>query len=83
MQMAALGHLMWIRTGILAVLLLRGADGIGFSFLPRSGDWRVGVRQYLFFAPVGLDWRRRRSSACSGWSRSPRNFSFAECCNRC
>jgi hypothetical protein len=49
-----LGQLMWIRTGIWAVLSLRGATGIGFGFLPTLRDWSCGIRYYLYFLPVGL-----------------------------
>jgi uncharacterized protein len=49
-----LGLVMWYRTGILAVLLVRRMEGIGFSFVPRSGEWRIGIRNYLLFLPVGV-----------------------------
>jgi membrane protease YdiL (CAAX protease family) len=29
-------------------------EGIGFGFIPRAREWRVGVLNYLFFLPVGL-----------------------------
>jgi membrane protease YdiL (CAAX protease family) len=48
-----LGLLMWYRIGILSVLLVRRMDGIGFSFMPRPGEWRIGIRNYLLFLPVG------------------------------
>ncbi len=48
-----LGLVMWYRTGILSVLLVRRMEGIGFSFMPASGEWRIGVRNYLLFLPVG------------------------------
>jgi uncharacterized protein len=48
-----LGLVMWYRTGILSVLLVRRMEGIGFSFIPRPGEWRIGVRNYLLFLPLG------------------------------
>jgi uncharacterized protein len=48
-----LGLLMWYRTGILSVLVVRRMEGIGFSFVPRAGEWRIGIRNYLLFMPVG------------------------------
>ncbi|HYZ87168.1 MAG TPA: CPBP family intramembrane glutamic endopeptidase [Bryobacteraceae bacterium] len=51
---SVLGTLMWIRTGMLAVLSLRKMTGIGFGFVPRSEDWSVGFRNYLYFLPGGI-----------------------------
>ena len=48
-----LGRLMWIRTGIMAVLSIRGWDAAGFGFLPSRGEWRVGIEYYFYFLPVG------------------------------
>jgi membrane protease YdiL (CAAX protease family) len=48
-----LGLLMWYRTGILSVLVVRRMEGIGFSFVPRAGEWRIGIRNYLLFLPLG------------------------------
>ncbi|HEX4595125.1 MAG TPA: CPBP family intramembrane glutamic endopeptidase [Bryobacteraceae bacterium] len=48
-----LGKLMWIRVGLLAVLSLRSMEDARFGFVPTSNEWRIGVRQYLFFLPVG------------------------------
>jgi membrane protease YdiL (CAAX protease family) len=53
-----LGRLMWIRMGVLAVMLVRGAEGVEFGFVPRAKDWVTGARYFLyaipFLAPVGL-----------------------------
>jgi uncharacterized protein len=48
-----LGRLMWIRVGIMAVLSLRRIENIRFGFVPNSGEWRIGIQQFLYFAPVG------------------------------
>jgi membrane protease YdiL (CAAX protease family) len=48
-----LGRLMWIRVGLMAVLSLRSMEDARFGFVPTSNEWRIGVRQYLFFLPVG------------------------------
>jgi len=42
-----LGHLMWIRLGIAALLVIRGWDPGAFSFWPRAWEWRAGL---LYFA---------------------------------
>lgn len=54
LQVFVLGVLMWYRTGILSVLVLRGMDGIGFSFVPRAKEWLIGLRNYAFILPLGL-----------------------------
>jgi membrane protease YdiL (CAAX protease family) len=48
-----LGQLMWIRLGVVAVLLVRRFEGIGFGFLPTTREWRIGLRYYLYFLPLG------------------------------
>ena len=48
-----LGRLMWTRVGLMAVLSLRSMEDARFGFVPTSNEWRIGVRQYLFFLPVG------------------------------
>jgi membrane protease YdiL (CAAX protease family) len=47
-----LGHLMWIRVGIMSILSIRGFENINFGFLPSRNDWRTGVQSYLFFLPI-------------------------------
>jgi membrane protease YdiL (CAAX protease family) len=52
LQLETLGHLMWIRVGIMAVLSIRGFENIRFGFLPARSDWKIGVKLFLFFLPV-------------------------------
>ena len=42
-----LGHLMWIRLGIAALLVLREWNPGAFGFWPRSREWRAGMLYYL------------------------------------
>lgn len=42
-----LGHLMWIRLGIAALLVLREWNPGAFGFWPRSREWRIGTLYYL------------------------------------
>lgn len=53
-----LGRLMWIRMGVLAVMLVRGAEGVEFGFVPRTREWLTGARYFLyaipFLGPLGL-----------------------------
>jgi membrane protease YdiL (CAAX protease family) len=59
-QLDILGHLMWIRTGALAVLVLRRLD-TQFGFIPNGLEWLTGVEYFAFFMPVGvlLGWALR------------------------
>jgi uncharacterized protein len=54
LQLHVLGALMWYRTGVLAVLAIRKMDGINFGFLPGRTDWAVGLRNFVYFLPVGF-----------------------------
>lgn len=49
-----LGVVMWMRIGILAVLLLRPLNGVNFGFVPSRREWWVGLQSFLFFAPLGF-----------------------------
>lgn len=50
-----LGHLMWIRLGIAALLILREWQPGPFGFWPRRHEWRSGFLWYLIFVvPVVL-----------------------------
>ncbi len=58
LPMEALGHLMWIRLGILSALVLRRVEGVGFGWWPTAREWSIGTRQFLLFVPPGaaLGW---------------------------
>lgn len=47
-----LGRLMWVHTGVIAVLCIRGLEA-GFGFVPRPREWQAGVLLTLCFVPVG------------------------------
>ncbi len=49
-----LGQLMWIRLGVVAVLVVRRMEGIGFGLIPNRREWRIGVKHYGLFLPAGL-----------------------------
>jgi membrane protease YdiL (CAAX protease family) len=69
-----LGHVMWIRLAIAALLVLREWDPGGFGLWPRAREWRLGSLYYLAallpivllalalhdvrFAPLHGDWWR-------------------------
>jgi uncharacterized protein len=41
-----LGHLMWIRLGVMALLVLRRWDPGPFSLWPRRDEWKIGLFYY-------------------------------------
>lgn len=47
-----LGRLMWIRLGIYAVLLVRGAEHVDFGFVPKAKHWWIGAQYFLFSIPI-------------------------------
>lgn len=48
-----LGTVMWIRTGLFAMLSVRRVQGVGFGFWPSAREWRIGTVYFLVFLPVG------------------------------
>jgi membrane protease YdiL (CAAX protease family) len=49
-----LGKLMWIRLGVVSVLHWRPSGDIGFGFIPTKKDWRIGLKYFAWFLPVGI-----------------------------
>ena len=54
LRLEILGQLMWTRLAATAVLCFRRAEGVGFGFIPSRTEWGIGLRQYLYFLPIGL-----------------------------
>jgi membrane protease YdiL (CAAX protease family) len=54
LQLDVLSHLMWVRTGTLAMLSVRRMRGVGFGFWPQPREWKIGVGYFLAFAVPGL-----------------------------
>ena len=48
-----LGQLALIRTGIFALLDLRGMK-IGFGFIPERRDWQIGALYFVLFLPIAF-----------------------------
>ena len=69
-----LGQLMWIRTGAFALLSIRKVKGVGFGFVPRAVDWKIGAIAYAIFVPVAvmLAWAIVLASACACWNLAAR-----------
>ncbi len=49
-----LGQLMWTRLGVLVILWFRKVEGVGFGFIPTRADWAIGIRNFVYFLPIGL-----------------------------
>jgi membrane protease YdiL (CAAX protease family) len=47
-----LGHIMLIRTGAMAVLLIRGNIPASFRFLPSRREWLIGLAYFAMLLPV-------------------------------
>lgn len=55
MRVDILGHLMWIRVGILALLILRQWNPGKFSLWPQLHEWKIGTVYYLIvLLPISL-----------------------------
>jgi uncharacterized protein len=53
-QVSILGQLMLIRLFASVMLILRRIEGTGFGFLPTVKEWKIGLRNFLWFLPLGL-----------------------------
>jgi hypothetical protein len=49
-----MGKLMLIRLYASVMLMQREVEGTGYGFLPSAKDWRIGLRYFLYFLPVGV-----------------------------
>jgi hypothetical protein len=49
-----LGKLMLIRLVASVMLIFREVEGTGFGFLPTAREWKIGLRYFVYFLPVGL-----------------------------
>ena len=48
----ALNELFLVDAGLYGFLAIRQLNGVGFDFRLRWSDWRTGLRELLFFAPI-------------------------------
>jgi hypothetical protein len=49
-----LGRLLLFDTGLYGFLAIRQLSGVGFDFVPQLRDWRVGLRELAFYAPIAI-----------------------------
>jgi hypothetical protein len=59
LPLAALGQLMWFRTGIFAILSVRRMKNVGFGFWPAAREWKIGALYFAGLLPV---------AAVAGWA---------------
>jgi membrane protease YdiL (CAAX protease family) len=52
-QIGILGDLALFNMAVLVLMLERRIRETGFGFLPTANDWRIGLRNYLYFLPAG------------------------------
>jgi uncharacterized protein len=52
LPLAALGQLMWFRTGLFAMVSVRRAPGTGFGFWPSGREWKIGALYFAAMLPV-------------------------------
>jgi membrane protease YdiL (CAAX protease family) len=48
----ALLQLMWFRTGLFAMVVIRRVQNIGFGFWPRKREWTIGAIWFAIFLPI-------------------------------
>jgi len=49
-----LGHLMLIRLYAGVMLIIREVEETGYGFVPSAQEWWIGVRNFLWFLPIGI-----------------------------
>jgi hypothetical protein len=52
--MRGLGNLVLVDAGLYGFLAIRRLSGTGFDFRLQGSDWKIGIRELLFFAPLVL-----------------------------
>jgi membrane protease YdiL (CAAX protease family) len=50
--LAGLGKLLLVDAGLYGFFVLRRLRGMGFDFHFRGSDWKTGLRELVFFAPI-------------------------------
>ncbi|HTW48599.1 MAG TPA: CPBP family intramembrane glutamic endopeptidase [Acidobacteriaceae bacterium] len=53
-RLALLSKLILLDAGLYGFLAVRRLSGVGFDLRLRGRDWKVGLRQFLFFMPIAI-----------------------------
>ncbi|MFT4112877.1 type II CAAX prenyl endopeptidase Rce1 family protein [Silvibacterium sp.] len=51
---AAFGKILLLDAGLYGFLVVRGLTGVGFDLRLRWSDWRTGLREWCFYAPIAI-----------------------------
>lgn len=51
-ELDIIGRMMWMRIGMVSVLVMRKAEPLDFGFVPRAKDWGIGLLFYLCSLPI-------------------------------
>ncbi|MBL8209530.1 MAG: hypothetical protein JNK87_02405, partial [Bryobacterales bacterium] len=51
-ELDIIGRMMWMRIGMVSVLVMRKAEPVDFGFVPRAKDWGIGLLFYLCSLPI-------------------------------
>lgn len=52
--LSGMAKLLFVDLGLYGYLVVRPIHGIGFDFRPRLADFSIGLREFLFFAPIAV-----------------------------
>jgi membrane protease YdiL (CAAX protease family) len=53
-HMGAFNRLLLLDTGLYGFLVIRQLTGVGFNFIPRLSDLKIGLRELAFYAPIAI-----------------------------
>lgn len=53
LRLEVMGQIMIISLGATAFLVLRRLEGTGYRFAMSAGEWKIGVKQFVFFLLLG------------------------------
>jgi len=53
-QARSLNRLLLLDTGLYGFLAVRQLSGVGFNFWPRLRDFKIGLRELAFYAPIAI-----------------------------
>jgi membrane protease YdiL (CAAX protease family) len=54
MHLRSLNRLLLLDTGLYGFLVVRQLTGAGFNFCPRLHDFKIGLRELVFYAPIAI-----------------------------
>ena len=46
--------MMMANVALYGYMVIKPVDGIGYDLAPQLGDWKIGLREFLFYAPIVL-----------------------------